>query len=42
MSKVYYFHHDSGHGWLAVKFSELMRLNIADQISDFSYQNRPC
>ena len=32
-----YFHADNGHGWLAVKMSEVVELGIADQISDFSY-----
>jgi len=33
-----YFHSDSGHGWLAVKRSEVEKLGIADKISGFSYQ----
>ena len=33
-----YFHSDSGHGWLAVKRSEVAKLGIADKISGFSYQ----
>lgn len=37
MSK-YYFHSDSGHGWLAVKRAELERLNLLDKISSFSYE----
>jgi len=36
--KQYYFHTDPGHGWLAVKRNELVRLGILDKISGFSYQ----
>ena len=36
--KVYIFHTDTGHGWLAVKRKELEDLNIIDEISHFSYQ----
>lgn len=35
---MYVFHTDAGHGWLAVKRSELVRLGILDQISPYSYQ----
>lgn len=35
--KVYIYHSDPGHGWLAVKFKELARLNILDKISPYSY-----
>jgi hypothetical protein len=35
MKKV--FHHDPGHGWLAVKLSELKMFGIEDKISSFSY-----
>jgi len=38
MSKRYYFHSDAGHGWLAVKRSEIVRLNLSNKISSFSYQ----
>jgi hypothetical protein len=38
MSKEYYFHADPGHAWLAVKRKELVRLNILNKISPFSYQ----
>lgn len=38
MAKQYIFHTDPGHGWLAVKRSELQRLGIEDQISAYSYQ----
>lgn len=36
--KIYIFHSDSGHGWLAVKRNELTLLGIADKISHYSYQ----
>lgn len=36
--KVYTFHCDGGHGWLAVKRSELATLGIADKVSSYSYQ----
>lgn len=36
--KVYIFHTDPGHGWLAVKRSELKQLAIEDKISTYSYQ----
>ena len=32
------FHSDPGHGWLAVKRNELIRLNILNKISRYSYQ----
>ena len=35
---MYVFHSDPGHGWLAVKRAELVRLNILDKISSYSYQ----
>lgn len=35
MKKV--FHSDPGHGWLAVKMSELKMLGIETQISSYSY-----
>ena len=31
------FYSDGGHGWLKVKFSELLKLNIQDKISAYSY-----
>jgi len=34
----YYFHVDAGHGWLAVKRSELKRLEILHLITGYSYQ----
>lgn len=37
-SKIYIFHSDPGHGWLAVKLKELEDLGIADKISPYSYQ----
>jgi hypothetical protein len=38
MSKQYVFHSDPGHGWLAVKRTELKRLNILKKITPYSYQ----
>jgi len=38
MGKTYTFHTDPGHGWLQVNRSELVRLGIADQVSNFSYE----
>lgn len=35
--KIYIFHSDPGHGWLAVKEKELIELNIAHKISSCSY-----
>ncbi len=35
--KVYNFHSDSGHGWLAVKMKELVELKIEHLISRYSY-----
>lgn len=35
---MYVFHTDAGHGWLAVKRSELARLGILDKITPYSYQ----
>ncbi len=37
-SKVYVFHTDAGHGWLAVKRKELIDLNILDKVSHCSYE----
>ncbi len=37
MSKKYIFHSDSGHGWVAVKTSELERLGIIHDITGYSY-----
>lgn len=36
---MYVFHTDPGHGWMAVKRAELVKLGIAGQVSHFSYQN---
>ena len=36
--KTYVCHTDAGHGWIAVKRKELIRLGIIDEISHFSYQ----
>jgi hypothetical protein len=35
--KTYKFYADPGHGWLAVKITELMQLGIITQISAYSY-----
>ena len=35
--KVYVFHADPGHAWLAVKRKELEALGIADKITPYSY-----
>jgi len=35
---MYIFHCDPGHAWLAVKRKELIRLNILDKISGYSYE----
>jgi len=35
--KTYVFHSDPGHGWLAVRKTELAFLNIADKITPYSY-----
>jgi len=35
---TYHYYTDPGHGWLAVKRSELDRLGIANKISPYSYQ----
>ena len=37
-NKTYIFHADPGHGWLEVKRFELIRLDILDKISPYSYQ----
>ena len=39
IKNTYIFHSDPGHGWLAVKRAELIRLNILDRVSPYSYQN---
>lgn len=36
--KTYIHHTDGGHGWVAVKRSELVALGILDKITHFSYQ----
>jgi len=38
MQTTYRFYEDPGHGWLAVKRSELSRLGLTDKISSYSYQ----
>ena len=37
-TKTYIFHTDPGHGWLAVKRDELIRLGILYKITPYSYQ----
>jgi hypothetical protein len=37
-AKIYVFHSDAGHGWIAVKRRELVELGIIDKISSCSYQ----
>jgi len=37
---AYTKHEDPGHGWLEVPKRELIELGIADQISDYSYQDK--
>jgi len=39
IKNTYIFHSDPGHGWLAVKRAELIRLNILDKVTPYSYQN---
>lgn len=34
----YVFHSDPGHGWLAVKRSELVELGITARVTSYSYQ----
>jgi len=36
--KVYIFHEDPGHGWLAVKRKELVELDIIHKVSSCSYE----
>lgn len=38
MLKDYNFYSDDGHGWLAVKRSEVNALGLQDKISNYSYQ----
>lgn len=38
--KKYKFYSDSGHGWLAVKTSELIALGILGKITAYSYQSK--
>lgn len=38
--RIYKFHTDPGHGWLQVERGELERLEIADQISAYSYESK--
>jgi hypothetical protein len=36
--KTYKSYSDSGHGWLAVKYTELVELGIEGKVTRFSYQ----
>ena len=36
---IFDFHYDGGHGWLKVKVADLVKLNIYDKISSYSYIN---
>lgn len=36
-NKTYVYHSDPGHGWLAVKKSELTELQIMQEITGYSY-----
>lgn len=36
-NRTYVFHTDAGHGWLAVPYSHLAHLGIADKITCYSY-----
>ena len=38
---TYKFYSDPGHGWLMVQIAELEELEIADQVSAYSYQSGP-
>lgn len=40
MTNVYNFYADSGHGWLKVPMTELLRLGIGDLISGYSYYRK--
>lgn len=35
--RIFKYHHDPAHGWLAVKLDLLDELNLVDQISTYSY-----
>ena len=37
MTDNYTFHTDAAHGWIEVKYSELVRLGIEQSISDYSF-----
>ena len=36
-NKVYVYHTDPGHGWLAVKKREIIALGFSDKVSRYSY-----
>lgn len=38
MKTTKFFHSDAGHGWLAVKQSDVVELDLMGAISNFSYQ----
>lgn len=37
--RKYKFHHDAGHGWLEVNYTDLVELNITHKITYYSYRN---
>ena len=37
--KKYKYYSDPGHSWLQVPFTEIMRLNLVNKISAWSYSN---
>lgn len=39
VKRMYKYYTDSGHGWLAVKRDEIVRLGLENTITSFSYQN---
>ena len=38
MKKLYKFYYDAGHGWLAVKRSDIIELDLLNKITCYSYQ----
>lgn len=39
MTTTYTYHHDAGHGWLAVSRTEITDLQLANTVTTFSYQD---
>jgi len=37
MTKTYNFYNDPGHGWMKVKFEEIINLSLITKISSYSY-----